>query len=329
MEWTCKYVSSRRADQSKDPDQDPAKDTYIQHGHAPVFTMNNLTSPISPLLSPTKARQDAAEAKDWADVSSWLATKYSPQPVPRFERNGEILRALLELIAVNEAADREVGLIQRAEEEELRRVEEAYRSDVGPCRDMLGALEVSLNERGANALNDLAETSLLLGTLSPDPGVMGERIVELSKEKFEREEQFRRISGLQDQLEHEMETMKTNAEKIRSQVDEVAQEDMQQRTAQLNRETKQFTIKKAEYSERIAALERYTIESPNLSDLKIQEDLVRKAQARVKVLERQIAAFHSLPPDLEAAREEYQRAVGELQDLRRRRDGSFEVMVKR
>jgi HAUS augmin-like complex subunit 1 len=322
-------VSSRRADQSKDPDQDPADDIYIQHRPAPVFTMNNLTSPISPLLSPTKARRDAAEAKDWADVSSWLATKYSPQPVPRFERNGETLRALLELIAVNEAADREVGLIQRAEEEELRRVEEADRSDVGPCRDMLGALEVSLNERGASALNDLAEASLLLGTLSPDPGVMGERIMELSKEKFEREQQFRRISDLQGQLEHEIETMKTNTEKIRSQVDEVAQEDMQQRTAQLNRETKQFTTKKVEYSERIAALERYTIESPNLSGLKIQEQLVKQAQARVKVLERQISEFHSLPPDLEAARGEYQRAVGELQDLRRRRDGSFQVMVER
>jgi HAUS augmin-like complex subunit 1 len=190
-------------------------------------------------------------------------------------------------------------------------------------------LEVSLNERGASALNDLAEASLLLGTLSPDPGVMGERIMELSKEKFEREQQFRRISDLQGQLEHEIETMKTNTEKIRSQVDEVAQEDMQQRTAQLNRETKQFTTKKVEYSERIAALERYTIENPNLSGLKIQEQLVKQAQARVKVLERQISEFHSLPPDLEAARGEYQRAVGELQDLRRRRDGSFQVMVER
>jgi HAUS augmin-like complex subunit 1 len=156
--------------------------------------MINLTSPISPLLSPTKARRDAAEAKDWAHVSSWLATKYSPQPVPRFERNAETLRVLLELVAVNEAADREAALIQQAEEEELRRYEEAYRSDGGPCRDILGALEASLNERGASALNDLAEASLFLGTLSPDPSVMGERIIELSNEKFETDSENQRSS---------------------------------------------------------------------------------------------------------------------------------------
>jgi hypothetical protein len=126
-----------------------------------------------------------------------------------------------------------------------------------------------------------------------------------------------------------METMKTKTEKIQSQVDEVAQEDMQQRTAQMNRETKQFTTKKGEYNERIAALERFTIEGPNIPDLKIQERSVRTAQARVKALERQIAEFQGLPPDLDAARGENQRALGELQNLRRRRDGSFQVMVER
>lgn len=291
--------------------------------------MSNLSSPVSPLLSPTKARRDAAQAKDWVHISSWLTKKYSPQPVPRFERNDETLRTLLELVAVNEAADWEVELIQRAEGEELRRYEEFYQRGGGPCRDALEALKDALDERGTNALDHLAEASNLLGTLSSDPVVMGERIVELSQGKFEMHEQLLRVSDLQSQLEREVETMKTDTENIKSRVDEAEQEDMQQRTAQLNRETKQFTTKMEQYNERVASLKRFEVSRPSISEVQKQEQRVKKGQARVKTSERQIAEFHGLPPDLEAARGEYQRAQGELQKLRRQRDEWFQQMVNR
>ncbi len=284
-------------------------------------------SNLSPLISPAKARRDAVQAKDWAYVSSWLTKKYSPQPVPRFEQNGETLRALLELVGANEAADRQVGLIQRAQDEELKRYEEAFQRDGGPCRDILEALEGSLNERGTNALNDLAEASLLLGTLSPDPVLMGERMIELSHAKFQMEEQLRRVGDLQSQLEREAETIKKNVENLHSQVDEVEQENMQQRTGQLNRETKQFTKKMAEYGERVSALETFTITSPSIPEVTDDEQRVKKLQATVNALERQIATFRGLPPDLEAARGEYRRAERELQELRQRRDELFEKMV--
>jgi HAUS augmin-like complex subunit 1 len=289
----------------------------------------SLSAPISPLISPTKARRDAAQAKDWAYVSSWLLKKYSPQLVPRFERNGETLRELLELVAVNEAADREVELIKRAEEEELRRYEQVYKGDDGPCRNILEALEGSLTNDGTNALSNLAEASILLGTVSPDPIVMGGRMIELSSEKFEMEEQLRRISDLQTKLEWEMEMMNMNTEKIKSEVDQVAQEDMQQRTVQLNRETKQFTTKMSEYSERVATTKKFTFTSPDIAQVKDLEQRVKSSQMTIKALEREVAGFHNLPPDLGVAREEYQRAQSELRNLRQRRDALFQKMVKR
>jgi HAUS augmin-like complex subunit 1 len=289
--------------------------------------MSNLSPPVTPLLSPTKARREAAQAKDWAHISAWLAKKYSPHPVPRFERNAETLAALLELVAVNEAADREVELVRRAEREELSGYEEYFRKGGGPCREMLETLENTLDARGKAVVNELSEATILLGTLSSDPMVLGERIVELSQGKFEMDEQLRRVSGLQSQLEGEAKRMTADVENIRSRVDEVEQEKLQQQTAQLQRETKQFTTKMEQYSERVASLERFDVYSPSISEVKTQEQRVKKLQARVEVLNRQVAEYHDLPPDLEAARGEYQRAQGELQKLKRQREELFQKLV--
>lgn len=67
------------------------------------------------LFSPSKARQQEALAKDWSYVSAWLARKYHPLPVPKFERNDETLKVLLGLAAVNEKADEEEELVGRVE----------------------------------------------------------------------------------------------------------------------------------------------------------------------------------------------------------------------
>ena len=288
---------------------------------------NPFRSSFTSLLSPTKARRDAAQAKDWACVFSWLTDKYSPHPVPRFEQNDETLHPLLELLAINEAADQEVDLIRRAEEEESRSHELAYQGGRGPYRDMLEALEDALTEGGKTALNDLAEANLLLGTLSADPMEMGERVVELSNSKFEMDEQLRRVSHLHSQLDREMEMMRAEIEKVRRLVDEAEQEDMQQRTAQLNRESKQFTTKTKQYIEQVAALEMFAITSPSILEVRKQEEGVKMSQTKVKALERRVVELHNLPPDLEAARGEYQRAQSELRGLRRRRDELFERMV--
>lgn len=283
---------------------------------------NNLGSStsLSSLISPTKARRDAAEAKDWAYVSTWLANKYHPQPVPRFEHNTDTLNVLLGLVGANEAADGEIDLIQRAQQAELSAYEEPQQRPAGPCRLILEALEEHLDERGRDALKDLAGASIALGTLSPDPIVMADRIIELSQEKYEMEEQRRRIDGLQRQLEKEMEGMRNGIESIQSQVDEVEQEDIQQRTLRLNQENKQLTIKAGEYNERIAGLERYKVTSPSIKEVRAMEQKIKHLQARVKKMEDVLSNFQGLPPDLGTAREIYQGAAKEFQSLLQQRD---------
>lgn len=73
----------------------------------------------SALFSPSKARQQQAQAKDWGYVTTWLRKKYFPKPIPNFERNEETLQALLNLAAFNERADEEQELIERVEREAL------------------------------------------------------------------------------------------------------------------------------------------------------------------------------------------------------------------
>lgn len=76
------------------------------------------------LFSPSKARQQQAQAKDWIFVDSWLSKKYHPKPVPNFERNEDTLQALMTLVAFNERADEEQLLLERVENEALRELQE-------------------------------------------------------------------------------------------------------------------------------------------------------------------------------------------------------------
>lgn len=76
------------------------------------------------LFSPSKARQQQAQAKDWIFVDSWLSKKYHPKPVPSFERNEETLQALMTLVAFNERADEEQTLVDKVERQALNDLEE-------------------------------------------------------------------------------------------------------------------------------------------------------------------------------------------------------------
>lgn len=82
------------------------------------------------LFSPSKARQQQAQAKDWIFVDSWLSRKYHPKPVPAFERNEETLQSLMTLVAFNERADEERALVERVERQALKELQEQVGDDV-------------------------------------------------------------------------------------------------------------------------------------------------------------------------------------------------------
>jgi HAUS augmin-like complex subunit 1 len=84
--------------------------------------MDNLTP--SDLFSPSKARQQRAQAQDWAYIDSWLSYKYAGRTVPTFERNEETLKVLRELSMANERADEEKTVMERLEREALKELDE-------------------------------------------------------------------------------------------------------------------------------------------------------------------------------------------------------------
>lgn len=84
-------------------------------------TMDNLTP--QDLFSPSKARQQRAQAADWAQIDSWLSYKYAGRTVPTFERNEETLKVLRELSLANERADEERMVMEKVEREALKELE--------------------------------------------------------------------------------------------------------------------------------------------------------------------------------------------------------------
>jgi len=95
-----------------------------QHPHqsSPCTKMDNLTP--QDLFSPSKARQQRAQAADWAQIDSWLSYKYAGRTVPTFERNEETLKVLRELSTANERADEERIILERVEREACKELEE-------------------------------------------------------------------------------------------------------------------------------------------------------------------------------------------------------------
>jgi HAUS augmin-like complex subunit 1 len=84
--------------------------------------MDNLTP--SDLFSPSKARQQRAQAQDWAYIDSWLSYKYAGRTVPTFERNEATLKVLRELSMANERMDEERTVLERVEREALKELDE-------------------------------------------------------------------------------------------------------------------------------------------------------------------------------------------------------------
>lgn len=85
--------------------------------------MDTTLSPTS-LFSPSRARQQRAQAADWAQIDSWLSYKYAGRTIPSFERNDDTLKALRELSMANERADEERMVQERLEREACKELEE-------------------------------------------------------------------------------------------------------------------------------------------------------------------------------------------------------------
>lgn len=289
----------------------------------------------SPLVSPTKARQAAIQAKDWAYVNSWLNKQYAPKPVPQFERNEDTLRVLLTLAAANDAADDEAALQHRAREEAVQ----AYKSREAAMskdaherqkKEILDEVEVCLDEKGREHLDDLADTAVVLGnTLNPDTEDLSQSIVELTVEEFEAQDQMLKVETLHRYLQKELARLQAELEELRSDKAYETPADIQALTSEWNRGTKTIATKVGEYRDRIASLERNQPHGPTIEELIVEEENVTRLRETVKTLEGRVKAFHDLPKDIPGARARYKELEQEFSQLTRQRDMMFGNLVER
>lgn len=287
------------------------------------------------LASPTKARQAAIQAKDWAYVNSWLSRQYAPKPVPHFERNEDTLRVLLALAAANDAADEEANLQHSAREEAVQTFklhEDAQTKDPHERQknEILDEVEMCLDERGRNTLDDLADAAITLGdTLNPTPEFMGQSIVELTAEEFDAQDQVAKVDMLHRYLQKELARLQEDLEELRSDKAYEAPADTQSLTSEWVRGTKVLSTKVGEYQDRIASLERNQARGPTIDELMVEEENVIRLRESVRSLEGRVKAFHDLPKDVSGARARYIELERELDQLTRRRDMMFGNLVER
>lgn len=279
------------------------------------------------LFSPSKARQAAIQAKDWAYVNSWLSRQYAPKPVPNFERNEDTLRTLLTLAAANDAADEEATLLHRAREEAVRGFKAQEDSKEKQKKELLDEVEICLDENGRRDLDDLAETAVILGSLSADTSDLAQSIIDLSMEEFEARDQISKVEALQRYLENELHTIREQLYELKSNKAYGTSSDLPALTAEWSRSTKLLATKVGEYEGRIASLERNRAKGPTIEELVAEEEDVNKIEETVQALEGRVRMFNGLPQDAQEAKLQYKQLERELDRLTQRRDSLFESLV--
>ncbi|KAH9844977.1 hypothetical protein Tdes44962_MAKER06962 [Teratosphaeria destructans] len=276
----------------------------------------------SALFSPSKARAQQAQAKDWAFVDAWLAKRYG-KSMPSFERHEDTLQALLSLATVNEAADEQRALVERVEKAALQAGanKRSHESD-----EVYNALVEALSSEGLQDLEALAELAVMLGTT--DVRQMGVRVSELTDEQFELSEQVRQSAAQEAALEREMTRLKNLLGDL-GREDFQAPADLPEQTAEWMRTAKQMKAKLGEYEERLSALRGANSASPSVEEVLKQARDVELQRQRLADLGGKLAAFDDLPSDPTAARTKLEAARNELRLLTRRRDELFENMAGR
>ncbi|KAJ5659783.1 hypothetical protein N7507_006234 [Penicillium longicatenatum] len=283
----------------------------------------------SPLASPTKARQAAMQAKDWAYVNSWLTRKYAPKPVPQFERNEDTLRVLLTLAAANDAADEETNIYHRAQEEAIHAFkvqEEAERKDPHERQknEILDEVEMCLDDKGRRDLDDLAESAVVMGnTMNPEPEDLSQSIVELTAEEFDAQDQIAKVETLRLYLQKELSRLQADLEVLKSDEAYAMPQGIQGQTSEWIRGTKTLSTKVGEYYDRIASLERKQPLGPTIEQIMADEENIIRLRETVKSLEGRVKAFQDLPTDIPGARARYKELERELGQLNRQRDALY------
>ncbi|KAH6859737.1 hypothetical protein B0T12DRAFT_482063 [Alternaria alternata] len=296
--------------------------------------MDNLTP--SDLFSPSKARQQRAQAQDWAHIDSWLSYKYAGRTVPTFERNDETLKVLRELSMANERADDERTVMERLEREALKELDEVQRNE--DDEQILSSLKASLTPEGEQALDALASTAVALNAPAANPETIAHALIQHTTTSQSLTNRLAHIHTLQNYLDKQQILLRTQLHELQTNPAFATPSSLQRQTTEQTRQVKHLRTKIREHEDKLSSLQssqsrNMTPGSKNIgsaeaiTDMLEQQKVLDELRERVEGLERQVAEFGGLPADKEAARKEVGKLEVRLDELRRSRDELFEGMV--
>lgn len=289
----------------------------------------------SAIFSPTVARQQQAEAKDWSYVDAWLSRAFTTigKTPPSFERNADTLKALLSLASLNEAADEDCELLCAVERKAL--IEHQSSTEHDNAQDeILQSLEENLTREGQAALNALSTTSTTLNiTTVPTAETLLSSLLDLQTQSFDLAQASDRVCTLDAHLRRELASIEALISDLQSPAYQPSAT-LPKQTLDHQRKTKHLAAKLPELRDRLAALAanpaaNSALPKPSVQELKREEERYREQQAVVKRLETEANGFHGLPHDVDLARLELAALREELKELERERDGLFEGLVER
>jgi len=276
------------------------------------------------VFSPSAARQQLSEAKEWSYVDQWLMQKYHPRPVPSFERNTETLRSLTALANANETADEERALVQEFKQSVLRNFSPKLQDD------KVFKIKDNLNRDAAEALDTIASTGRQLGVDSGNITSIMEALRYFKKEEFE--------------MQHSLLLAEKNLKNIKLEVDDARESlikyqsdkykspaDLASKVAEWTRTVKILQQKSREYYDRAASMEKtYQRNKPEITKewLIEFESEVLSVREQVESLTSQIKAYDLLPPDPRLAQEKVEEAKRELEQLQIQREDLYTKMAR-
>ncbi|KAJ4365620.1 hypothetical protein N0V83_008240 [Neocucurbitaria cava] len=296
--------------------------------------MDNLTP--SDLFSPSKARQQRAQAQDWAHIDSWLSYKYSGRTVPTFERNEETLKVLRELSMANERADEERNVLERVEREALKELDEVEKTE--DDERILSQLKSSLTQEGEEALHAIASTAVILNTPSVDPETLAHALIQHTTTSQNLTNQLAHIQTLQTYLTKQISLLRTQLNELQTNSAFSTPPLLQRQTTEQTRQTKHLRTKIREYEDKLSSLQssqnrsmtpgsRNIGSAEAIGEMLEQQKVLDELRERVVGLEAQVKEFAGLPADREMARKEVGKLEIRLDEVRRRRDELFEGLV--
>ncbi|KAI5806307.1 hypothetical protein EDC01DRAFT_639511 [Geopyxis carbonaria] len=278
------------------------------------------------VFSPTAAKQASLQQKDWAYVDNFLASRFAPKPVPKYERNPDTLKALLALAAANEAADEEKDLERRVKEKTLAELQKREQESITRTEPLLTAVEEHLTDDGRRCLNSVALLGVALASNSTDAPRLSAHLIELSKQEFSVRQQTARIDALHARLQSDLSALRETLRHLNTNEVHKLPPDLAARVTEWARGSRHLKNKAENYREELENAKGIK-ESLTVPALVAMETEILQLKEHVLDLEAQARGYQGLPPEKDLARLEVERVQEELRELEKVREGMYDGMT--